>query len=57
VCQGSFDRLNVEDRSRFGLRFGSSGLWFGLHQAFDQEGDGAFALGGFTYFGAWREDT
>jgi hypothetical protein len=56
VYQGSFDRLNVEDRGRLGLRFGSSGFWLDLHHAFDQEGDGAFALCGFAYFGAWGEN-
>jgi hypothetical protein len=56
VYQGSFDRLNVEDRGWLGLRFGSSGFWLDLHHAFDQEGDGAFALCGFAYFGAWGEN-
>jgi hypothetical protein len=26
------------------------------HHFFQEEGDGAFALGGFAYFGAWGED-
>jgi hypothetical protein len=26
------------------------------HHPFYEEGDGAFALGGFAYFGAWGED-
>jgi hypothetical protein len=56
VYYGSFDRLNVEDRGRLGLRLGISGLWLGLQHAFDQKGDGAFALRGFAYFGAWGED-
>ena len=53
---GSFDRLNVEDRGGFALPFGSGGVLVVLHDAFDEEGDGAFALGGFAYFGAWGED-
>jgi len=28
----------------------------GLHHAFDEEGDGAFALGGLAYFGARGEN-
>jgi hypothetical protein len=56
VYQGSFDRLNVEDRGRLGLRFGSRRLRLNLHHAFDQEGDGAFALCGFAYFDAWGEN-
>jgi hypothetical protein len=28
-----------------------------LHHAFYEEGNSAFALGGFAYFGAWGEDT
>ena len=56
MYQGSFDRLNVEDRGRLGIRFGNSGFWLDLHHAFDQEGDGAFALCGFAYFDAWGED-
>jgi hypothetical protein len=27
------------------------------HHSFDEESDGAFALGGFAYFSAWGEDT
>jgi hypothetical protein len=27
------------------------------HQLFDEEGDGAFALGGLACFGAWGEGT
>jgi hypothetical protein len=58
---GSFDRLNVDDRARFSLLFGSGGLLLGLHHvfrhhAFQEESDGAFAFGGFAYFGAWSED-
>jgi hypothetical protein len=26
------------------------------HHFFQEEGDGAFALSGFAYFGAWGED-
>jgi hypothetical protein len=29
---------------------------FVLQDAFQQEGDGAFAFRGFAYFGAWGED-
>ena len=54
---GSFDRLNVEDRGGFALPFGSDGLLLALHHAFYEEGDGAFALGGFAYFRSWGEDT
>jgi hypothetical protein len=32
------------------------GLFFALHHPFQQESDGAFALCGFAYFGAWGED-
>jgi hypothetical protein len=51
------DRLNVED----GGRFASGGVLLVLrhafrHHTFDEEGDGAFALGGLAYFGAWGED-
>ena len=58
---GSFDCLNVEDSGRFALPFASCGLLLALHHAFrhhafQEEGDGAFALGGFAYFGAWGED-
>jgi hypothetical protein len=56
----SFDRLNIEDRGRFWpgfeLGFGGSGLFFALHHPFQQESDGAFALRGLAYFGAWGED-
>jgi hypothetical protein len=63
--QGSFDRLNVEDRGRlasgfrlgFTFGFGGGGLFLALHHAFDEEGDGAFALSGLAYFGAWGENT
>jgi hypothetical protein len=48
--------MNVEDSGRFALPFGSGGLLLGLQDAFDEEGDGAFALGGFAYFGTWGED-
>jgi hypothetical protein len=63
----SCDRLNVEDRGRFALLFESGGLLLALrcafrhhlfrHDLFQEEGDGAFAFGGFVYFGAWGEDT
>jgi hypothetical protein len=53
---GSLDGLNVEDRGRFALLFASGGLLLALRHAFHEEGDGAFALGGFAYFGGWGED-
>ncbi|MCU1250269.1 MAG: OmpA family protein [Edaphobacter sp.] len=53
---GTIDRMNVEDSGRFALPFGSGGLLLGLQYAFYEEGDGAFALGGFAYFGTWGED-
>ena len=49
--------MNVGDRGRFAVPFGSGGLLLALHHAFQQEGDGAFALGGFAYFCSWGEDT
>jgi hypothetical protein len=59
-CEGC-NGLNVGDRGRFlpgfELGFGSDGLLLALHHAFYEEGNSAFALGGFAYFGAWGEDT
>jgi hypothetical protein len=54
--------VNVGDRGRFAVPFGSGGLLLALHHAFrhhafQEEGDGAVALGGFAYFGARGEDT
>jgi hypothetical protein len=54
--RGSFGCLNGRDSGRFAWGFGSSGLWLGLQHAFDQEGDGAFALLGLAYFDARGED-
>jgi hypothetical protein len=34
----------------------SGGVLFVLEHAFEQAGDGAFALGGLAYFGAWGEN-
>jgi hypothetical protein len=34
----------------------TGGFLLVLKDAFEQEGDGAFALSGFAYFGAWGED-
>jgi hypothetical protein len=57
---GSFGGLNVGDRGGFGLVFGAGlgigGLLLVLKDAFEQKGDGAFALSGLAYFGAWGED-
>jgi hypothetical protein len=53
---GSFGRLNVGDGGGFALPFVSRGVLFVLQDAFQQEGDGAFALRGFAYFGARGED-
>jgi hypothetical protein len=61
---GSFDGLNVGDCGRFGFGFGlgfGTGLGTGgplpvFKDAFEQEGDGAFAWSGFAYFSAWSED-
>jgi hypothetical protein len=62
VEYGSFDGLNVKDCGRFGFGFGTGfgtgGLLLPvLKDAFEQEGDGAFALGCLAYFGARGEDT
>lgn len=51
---GSFNGLNVVDRGGFGLGFGlgfgTGGLLLVSKDAFQQEGDGAFALRGSAYF-------
>ena len=56
---GSFDGLNVGDRGGFGLgfgtRLGTGRLLLLLKDAFEQEGDGVFAMGGLAYFGGWGE--
>jgi hypothetical protein len=51
----SFNGLNVGDYGWLALLLGSGGVLLVLHDAFDEEGDGAFALGGFAYFGARGE--
>jgi hypothetical protein len=57
----SCGRLNFGDRDRFSAPFASGGVLLVLHDAFrhhtfQEERDGAFALGGLAYFGAWGED-
>jgi hypothetical protein len=39
-----------------GVLTGDRNFLLVLKDAFEQEGDGAFALSGFAYFGAWGED-
>ena len=48
--------MNAGDRGRLAFLFAGGGRWLVLQDAFQQQGDGAFALGGLAYFGAWGED-
>ena len=48
--------MNAGDRGRLVFLFAGGGRWLVLQDAFQQQGDGAFALGGLAYFGAWGED-